>query len=121
MRTYLLLPPQLAIFKENLPSLREKPPKSEKGALPAVLQALQPYVPHPQEPLLATSLRLLFNLSFDQQLRAAMVSESAGLLPKLASLLKRKQQLPLVLRALRGLDSMTSCLLFSCPHLLTTR
>jgi len=85
----LLFLMKLAIFKENLPALRERPPKSEKGALPSVLQALQPYVPHQQEPLLATTLRLLFNLSFDAQLRAAMVSEASGLLPKLATLLMK--------------------------------
>ena len=104
----LLFLMKLAIFKENLPALREKPkdanPK-DKQALPALINALQSYVPHQTEPLVATALRLLFNLSFDAQLRAAMVSPTAGFLPKLASLLKRKQQLPLVLRLLYNVSA----------------
>ena len=52
----LLFLMKLAIFKENLPALRAKPPKAEKGELPALLVALTPFVPHNQEPLLATAL-----------------------------------------------------------------
>ena len=104
----LLFLMKLAIFKENLPSLREKPSKAEKGALPALIMALTAFVPHQQEALLATALRLLFNLSFDQQLRAAIVSSQAGLLPKLATLLrstKGRNQQPLVLRLLYNLSA----------------
>jgi len=104
----LLFLMKLAIFKENLSQLRERPPKAEKGAQPALLSALAAFVPHQQESLLATSLRLLFNLSFDQQLRAAIVSTNAGLLPKLATLLrstKGRNQLPLVLRLLYNLSA----------------
>lgn len=80
----LLFLMKLAIFKENLPSLREKEPKQakDKSALPLLLTALQTFVPHNTEPLLATALRLLFNLSFDPQLRAAIVSPQGGFLPK---------------------------------------
>jgi hypothetical protein len=80
----LLFLMKLAIFKENLPALREKEQKQakDKSALPLLLTALQNFVPHNTEPLLATALRLLFNLSFDQQLRAAIMSPQAGFLPK---------------------------------------
>ena len=104
----LLFLMKLAIFKENLPALREKSkdanPK-DKQALPALITALQTFVPHQTEPLVATALRLLFNLSFDAQLRGAIVSPNANFLPKLASLLKRKQQLPLVLRLLYNVSA----------------
>ena len=95
-RSVLLFLMKLAIFKENLGALREKPkdanPK-DKTALPQLITALTTFVPHTTEPLVATALRLLFNLSFDAQLRSAIVSPNGGFLPKLASLLKRKQQL----------------------------
>ena len=77
----LLFLMKLAIFKENLPALREKgDAKAAGGAgeraakekapppLPGLLVALQQFVPHQTEQLLATALRLLFNLSFDKQL-----------------------------------------------------
>ena len=54
---------------------------------------------------MATALRLLFNLSFDATLRGAIVSPTAAFLPKLASLLKRRQQLPLVLRLFYNLSA----------------
>ena len=103
----LLFLMKLAIFKENLSALREKDPKQakDKNALPHLLLALQSYVPNNTEPLLATALRLLFNLSFDSQLRASMISQQAGFLTKLASLLKRKTQLPLVLRLLYNISA----------------
>ena len=72
---------------------------------PQLITALTTFVPHTTEPLVATALRLLFNLSFDAQLRSAIVSPTAGFLPKLASLLKRKQQLPLVLRLLYNVSA----------------
>merc|ERR1719261_1070352 len=52
----LLFLMKLAIFKENLPALREKDAKqtNDKNALPLVLAALQPFVPHNSEPVLAT-------------------------------------------------------------------
>jgi len=103
----LLFLMKLAIFKENLPALREKEQKQakDKSALPLLLTALQNFVPHNTEPLLATALRLLFNLSFDQQLRAAIMSPQAGFLPKLATLLRRRVQLPLVLRLLYNVSA----------------
>jgi len=96
----LLFLVKLAIFKENLPALRDKPQGHDKGVQPTLLHALQRCVSHSQEPLVATSLRLLFNLSFDASFRASIVSSSSGFLPKLVYLLKRKYQLPLVLRLL---------------------
>ena len=58
----LLFLMKLAIFKENLPALRERDAKADpkdKKALPALLAAVQSFVPHNTEPLLATALRLL--------------------------------------------------------------
>ena len=104
----LLFLMKLAIFKENLPALREKEGgKKDKNALPVLLTALQSFVPHNTEPLCATALRLLFNLSFDQTLRGHVVNPNSGFLQKLSSLLRRKMQLPLVLRLLYNISAET--------------
>jgi len=52
---------KLAIFKENLPAMREH----------KVVAALMALVPNSAEAVLVTSLRLLYNLSFDRGCREA--------------------------------------------------
>ena len=94
----LLFLTKLAIFKENLPHLRGH--GEESGEL---IKALIPFVPHNNEALVATALRLLFNLSFDAEMRTAIVG--GEMLPKLTRMLSRKQQLPLILRLLYNLSA----------------
>jgi len=89
----LLFLKKLSVFKENLPALKEK----------KVVDALAPFVPHTNEALLATTLRLLYNLSFDKGLRDAIVA--SPMTPRLVALLKKKAHLPLVLRLLYNLSA----------------
>ena len=68
-----------------------------------VVETLVPFSSNTNEAVAATALRLLFNLSFDPELRGLMLD--GGLLPKLVSLLKRKTHLMLVLRLLYNLSA----------------
>ncbi|CAN8002118.1 unnamed protein product, partial [Ixodes hexagonus] len=77
---------KLSVYSEN---------KAEMGRLPTVAR-LVPLLG--REPLVGPVLRLLLNLSFDPELRVAMVRE--GLLPRLVQRLHGGRDVPCVLRLL---------------------
>ncbi|CAN0029655.1 unnamed protein product, partial [Choristocarpus tenellus] len=83
---------KLVVFEENKERARES----------KVASSLMHLVPCSCEPLIAMSLRLLFNLSFDPDIRTQMVK--AGLIPKMVELLKRP---PYRARGLRLLYHMS--------------
>ena len=80
---------KLAIFKENVPDLKQH----------KVATLLLPHVSSSTEAVQVSALRLLFNVSFDKSGRDALLKDSS-LLPKLVTLLKRRQAQPLVVRLL---------------------
>ncbi|CAN0207211.1 unnamed protein product, partial [Discosporangium mesarthrocarpum] len=83
---------KLAVFEENKERTREC------GAVAALVK----FVPCSCEPLIVMTLRLLYNLSFDPDIRTQMVK--SGLIPKLVELLKRP---PYRARGLRLLYHMS--------------
>jgi len=83
---------KLSIFKENLPALRDK----------RLVSALASCLSHPMADVLATALRLVYNLSFDVGSRAAMFA--SPLLSKLVGLLRRRSHTTLLLRILYNLS-----------------
>ena len=80
---------KLAIFKENVPDLKQH----------KVATLLLPHVASSTEAVQVSALRLLFNVSFDKSGRDALLKD-ASLLPKLVTLQKRRQAQPLVVRLL---------------------
>ena len=52
----LLFLKKLSLFKENLPAFKEQ----------KMIEALVPFVPHANDAVLSTALRLLYNFSFDK-------------------------------------------------------
>lgn len=67
---------KISVFEENKDLLKEN----------HVVQRLAKFIPCSSQPLVHLVLRLLFNLSFDSDIREQMVKD--GLLPKLVTLLK---------------------------------
>ena len=82
---------KLSVFKENLPAIKEH----------KLVPLLVPHASHASEAVAVTALRLLYNLSFEKASREAMLN--GPMLPRVVQLLKKKQQLPLVLRILYNL------------------
>eukprot|EP00752_Nemacystus_decipiens_P011829 g10495.t1 len=88
-----------ATFLKKLSVLEENKDRAKDCG---VAGCLVRFVPCSCEPLIVMTLRLLFNLSFDPDIRAQMVK--AGLIPKLVELLKRP---PYRARGLRLLYHMS--------------
>eukprot|EP00903_Cladosiphon_okamuranus_P009154 g8747.t1 len=88
-----------ATFLKKLSVLEENKDRAKECG---VAGCLVRFVPCSCEPLIVMTLRLLFNLSFDPDIRAQMVK--AGLIPKLVELLKRP---PYRARGLRLLYHMS--------------
>ena len=84
---------KLAIFKENLPEMRRE----------KLVAALVGFVPHHTEAVLVSALRLLYNLSFDAHQRDAIIA--SPLLTKAVGLVRKRMQLPIVLRLAYNLSS----------------
>ncbi len=84
---------KLAIFKENLPEMRRE----------KLVGALVGFVPHHTEAVLVSALRLLYNLSFDAHQRDAIIA--SPLLTKAVGLVRKRMQLPIVLRLAYNLSS----------------
>jgi hypothetical protein len=83
---------KLSIFREN---------KNEMAKAPTI-QKLARFVPHDNEPVLNTVLRLLLNLSFDPELQGQITR--AGLIPKLVGLLDNDTHRSTVLKVLYHLS-----------------
>lgn len=88
---------KLSVFDEN----------KERAKIAKVAGRIVKFVPCSCEPLTVMSLRLLFNLSFDAQLREQMLK--GGLIPRLVEMLKKPQYRARCLRLLYHMSMDERC------------
>lgn len=88
---------KLSMFEENKDSFREL----------NVVELMVTFLPCSSQPLVNISLRLLFNLSFDKDIREQMLK--AGYVPKLTSLLRTPQYRAKTLKLLYHLSVDDRC------------
>jgi hypothetical protein len=88
---------KLSIFEQNKNTMADQ----------GIVQNLAKFIPCSNEKLMQVTLRLLFNLSFDPEMRDLMVE--ASLIPKLVELLKRPPFRAITLRLLYHLSVEDRC------------
>jgi len=88
---------KLSIFQENIVQMKEN----------NIVAKLNKFIPNNNEVLLMLVLRLMFNLSFDSELRDGMADHS--MIPKLVELLKVANFRPVVLKLLYHFSTDERC------------